>query len=99
MRNAELRRACVALIHNRVRAAAPAEDPVPSAIGWHLENSQVSAGAMSALCAATVAGVRTARWRPSAALRALLREYHEVRESRLAAVPDAPAAGPLDALA
>ncbi|MBX3024332.1 hypothetical protein KF840_05420 [bacterium] len=79
MRNGELRRYCLALVHNRVCAAAPTTDPVPLALGWQLENGRASARAMGMLCGA-VTGAGPARWRPSSDLRALLREYHDTRQ-------------------
>lgn len=79
MRNAELRRYCLALVHNRVCAAEPASDPLPLALGWQLENGRVSARAMGMLCGA-ITGAGPARWRPSADLRALLCEYADARQ-------------------
>lgn len=91
MRNAEVRGICRALIHNRVCAAEPAADPSPIAMGWQLESGRASARAMAALCAGTVGGRRATRWRASASLRALLREYHSLREDVApAAKRDAP---------
>ena len=78
MRNADVRRACLELITNRVCAETPAVDPSPVALGWQLEKGDASPRAMAALCAGALAGSGT-RWQPSPALRALLREYGAVR--------------------
>jgi hypothetical protein len=83
MRNGDVRRACLALVHNRARAAVPAADPLPVALGWHLERAGTSLSAMTALCAGALADATPgARWQPSAALRGLLGEYGAVRRER-----------------
>ena len=79
MRNADVRRACLALIDNRACADEPGLDPSPAALGWQLENSRASARAMAALCAGALAGTGATRWQPSPALLALLQEYGDVR--------------------
>ena len=75
MRNAELRRACLALVHNRVRAATPGADPLPIALGFQLEQGGISPRAMVALCAGVLRTAGGTPWRPSAELRTLLLEY------------------------
>jgi hypothetical protein len=79
MRNGDVRRACLALVHHRVSALAPSADPLPVALGFHLARGQSSLNAMAALCAGALADAATpVRWQPSAALRALLGEYGAV---------------------
>lgn len=75
MRNVELRRACQALVHNRVRATTPGNDPEPIALGYQLEQGGISQPAMVALCSGVLRGARGADWRPSSTLRSLLLEY------------------------
>ncbi|HSP98409.1 MAG TPA: hypothetical protein VL049_14375 [Candidatus Dormibacteraeota bacterium] len=79
MRNADVRRACLALIHDRLDAESPALDPPPVALGWHLEHGCAAVRAMAARCAGILAGGEATRWRPSPVLRALLGEYGAVR--------------------
>lgn len=80
MRIADVRRACLAVVHHRVGAGAPAADPAPMALGWHLERGRWSLNALAALCAgALAAAVSPPYWRPSATLCTLLSEYHAVR--------------------
>lgn len=83
MRNGDVRRLCVALIHNRV-SAAPSADPLPAALGWRLERGRTSAAAMAALCAGALAGppAPDRRWQASTALATLLDEYRAVRHER-----------------
>jgi hypothetical protein len=76
MRNGDVRRTCLALVHNRVRTADAAADPPPVALGWQLECGRSSAAALAALCAGVLAGASApSRWQPSATLRALVSEY------------------------
>ena len=83
MRNGDVRRLCVALVHNRV-SATPSADPLPAALGWQLERGRTSATAMAALCAGALAGppAPDRRWQPSATLTTLLDEYRAVRQLR-----------------
>ena len=64
MRNAELRRACLALVHNRVRAATPGADPQPIALGFQLEQGGISPRAMIALCSGVLRSAASGRRRP-----------------------------------
>lgn len=84
MRNGDVRRLCVALVHNRVSAVRPGTDPQAAALGWQLERSRTSSNAMAALCAGALSGrgATADRWRPSAALEALLTEYAGVQIER-----------------
>lgn len=84
MRNGDVRRLCVALVHNRVSAVRPGTDPQPVALGWHLERSRASSNAMAALCAGALngRGGASGRWRPSAVFEALLTEYAGVQVER-----------------
>ena len=94
MRNADVRRACLALMHHHLRAVPAAADPAPVALGWQLENGRTSANAMAALCSGALAGLATApsRWQPSDMLRALLEEYGHVGRDRTSlAEPHSPA--------
>lgn len=81
MRNGDVRRLCVALVHNRVTVAVPGPDPQPAALGWQLEQRRQTGPAITALCAGALSGseMRVLRWRPSPALEALLSEYASVR--------------------
>lgn len=85
MRNGDVRRLCVALVHNRV-SAAPSADPLPAALGWQLEHGRTSAVAMAALCAGALTGAPAAErhWQASPALATLLDEYRAVRLARAA---------------
>ena len=65
----------MALVHNRVRAAAPGADPQPIALGFQLEQGGISPRAMVALCAGVLRSAPGSGWRPSAALLSLLTEY------------------------
>ena len=93
MRTADVRRACLALVHHRVCAVAPAADPAPVALGWHLDGSRASLNAMAALCAGALADAAPPLcWRPSPVLRALLGEYRAVRDERRLGPHRAPSA-------
>lgn len=96
MRNGDMRRACLALLHHHVSAPAPSAEPAPVALGWHLERGRPSLNAMAALCGGALAdAARAPRWRTSTALRALLGEYRAVRLERRAAEHAAPSHGTL----
>lgn len=85
MRNGDVRRACLALVHSRIHALASNGDPPPLALGWHLERGRSSLNAMAALCAGALVDAATPlRWHPSAGLLALLDEYGAVRLDRRA---------------
>jgi len=99
MRNADVRRACLALMHHHLQAVPAAAEPAAVALGWHLENGGTSGNAMAALCGGALAGraAASARWRPSDALRTLLEEYGLVRRDRASVAgshPATPARGP-----
>ncbi len=84
MRNADVRRTCLALIHYCLSLEQTGAPPAPSALGWQLENGGASLKAMAALCSGAFAGRDMARerWAPSDALRALLAEYSIVHNGR-----------------
>jgi hypothetical protein len=105
MRNGDVRRTCLALVHNRVRTADAAADPPAVALGWQLERGRWSPAALAALCAGVLAGASAPScWQPSATLRALLSECGAGdRERPMAnagrARTGAPPAHPVDTLA
>jgi hypothetical protein len=84
MKTGDVRATCIALIKTRTGTGSR-RAPRPTAIGWKLENSGVSASELSELCAvlldgdARAAGACSGAWMPSATLRALLGEYRRVR--------------------
>ena len=85
MRNGDVRRACLALIHSRVHALVSNGDPPPLALGWHLERGRSSLNALAALCAGALATAAVpVRWQPSAGFLALLDEYGAVHLARRA---------------
>ena len=99
MRNADVRRACLALMHHHLQAVPGPAEPAAVALGWHLENGGTSANAMAALCGGALAGraAASARWQPSDALRTLLEEYGVVRRDGASVAgshPATPARGP-----
>jgi hypothetical protein len=79
----DVRSACLALIRNRTTASPASRSPRPAALGWQLERGVLTAAAFEALRASALGamGMHAAadRWVRSAALRALLREYRDVR--------------------
>ncbi|MDX2169067.1 MAG: hypothetical protein SF182_18510 [Deltaproteobacteria bacterium] len=86
MKNGDVRGACLAIIRNRVGGPAAARAPRPAALGLRLQRGDLPPGELAALCAAVLRTLPRAsgaaaerRWEPSAALRALLGEYHRVQ--------------------
>jgi len=81
----DVRGACLALIMRRTSGSIAGRGPRPAALGWKLESGALPASDVETL-RASIQGALTGaalprRWTTSAPLRALLREYREVRQA------------------
>ena len=93
MKYDDVRGACFGLIKSRLHGAA-GRPTQAAALGWQLENGDVPARDLAALCAAWMADpdvLVARRWGPSPLLRAFFAEYRKVCHGT---VDDGPRRGP-----
>jgi hypothetical protein len=87
MKNGDARGACIAIICIRVSGTNGVRPPRAAALGLRLEQGDLPAEELAALCASAIANLplggqanAAPHWLPSDALRALLDEYQRVQE-------------------